>query len=140
IGGVLFTVKAVVPYAIGVDIGCGVQLARTNLVWGENFDDRKVRNVLRQIQRDVPTGFEIHKRPPLPLDRLLERMGLEPPDSIQAGWLERATRSLGTLGGGNPFLEVQRDDQDRVYFMLHSGSRNLAKQIGAPFVRRAQPL
>jgi tRNA-splicing ligase RtcB len=137
IGGVLFTEKAVVPYAIGVDIGCGVQLARTNLVWGDGFDARKLRNVLRQIQRDVPTGFEIHKRPPLPLDRLLERMGLDPPDSIQAGWLERATRSLGTLGGGNHFLEVQRDDENRVYFMLHSGSRNLGKQICDLFFKRA---
>jgi tRNA-splicing ligase RtcB len=140
IGGVLFTEQAVVPYAIGVDIGCGVQLARTNLVWGHNFDARKLRNVLRQIQRDVPTGFEIHTRPPLALDRMLVRMGVDPPAAIQAGWLDRATRSLGTLGGGNHFLEVQRDDEDHVYFMLHSGSRNLGKQICDLFVRRAQAL
>jgi tRNA-splicing ligase RtcB len=137
IGGALFTEQAVVPYAIGVDIGCGVQLARTNLVWGDSFDARKLRNVLRQIQRDVPTGFDIHTRAPLPLERLLERMGLDPPDSIQAGWLERAARSLGTLGGGNHFLEVQRDGENRVYFMLHSGSRNLGKQICDLFAKRA---
>src|SRR5688572_28780663 len=48
IGGVLLTEAAVVPYAIGVDIGCGVQIAQTNLVWGDNFDPEKLRNVLRQ--------------------------------------------------------------------------------------------
>ena len=62
IGGVLFAEGAVVPYAIGVDIGGGVQIARTNLVWEDSMTPQKLRNVLRQIQRDVPTGFAIHKR------------------------------------------------------------------------------
>ena len=137
IGGVLFTKDTVVPYAIGVDIGCGVQLARTNLVWEDSLDAAKLRNVLRQIQRDVPTGFTIHKRPPLPLDRLLDRIGMDPPASIQAGWLARAALSLGTLGGGNHFLEVQCDEQNRVYFMLHSGSRNLGKQVCDLFAPKA---
>jgi tRNA-splicing ligase RtcB len=137
IGGVLFTDGAVVPYAIGVDIGCGVQVARTNLVWGDNFDARKLRAVLRQIQHDVPTGFAVHKRPPLTLDRLVDLIGADPPSSIQRGWLDRALLSLGTLGGGNHFLEVQRDDEERVHFMLHSGSRNLGKQICDVFAKRA---
>lgn len=137
IGGVLFTDGAVVPYAIGVDIGCGVQVARTNLVWGDNFDARKLRAVLRQIQHDVPTGFAVHKRAPLSLDRLVDAIGADPPASIERGWLERALLSLGTLGGGNHFLEVQRDDEERVHFMLHSGSRNLGKQICDVFAKRA---
>jgi tRNA-splicing ligase RtcB len=137
IGGVLFTRGAVVPYAIGVDIGCGVQIARTNLVWEDSFTPQKLRDVLRQIQRDVPTGFAVHKRPPLARDRLLELMGLVVPSAIERGWLDRAAVSLGTLGGGNHFLEVQRDDENRVYFMLHSGSRNLGKQICDVFAKRA---
>ena len=64
IGGVLFTDGAVVPYAIGVDIGCGVQVARTNLVWEDSLTPEKLRAVLRQIQRDVPTGFSVHKAAP----------------------------------------------------------------------------
>src|SRR5215218_6271090 len=60
IGGVLFTAGAVVPYAIGVDIGCGVQVARTNLVWDDSFGPEKLRKILRQIQHDVPTGFAVH--------------------------------------------------------------------------------
>lgn len=137
IGGVLFTDGAVVPYAIGVDIGCGVQVARTNLVWDDTFDPKKLRAVLRQIQHDVPTGFSVHKQPPLRLDRLIELIGMDPPTSIQRGWLDRAALSLGTLGGGNHFLEVQRDDENRIHFMLHSGSRNLGKQICDLFAKRA---
>jgi tRNA-splicing ligase RtcB len=137
IGGVLFTNGAVVPYAIGVDIGCGVQVARTNLVWEDSLTPEKLRNLLRQIQRDVPTGFAVHRRAPLGRDRLLDLMGLDVPTAIQRGWLDRALMSLGTLGGGNHFLEVQCDDQNVVHFMLHSGSRNLGKQICDVFARRA---
>lgn len=137
IGGVLFTVGAVVPYAIGVDIGCGVQIARTDLVWEASLTPAKLRAVLRQIQRDVPTGFGVHRQPPMRLDRLLELVGMDPPGSIARGWLDRALVSVGTLGGGNHFLEVQRDDDNRVYFMLHSGSRNLGKQICDFFAKRA---
>jgi len=132
IGGVLMTEDAVVPYAIGVDIGCGVQVARTNLVWGDGFGPEKLRNVLRQVQRDVPTGFSSHKSPPMSADRLLELMGIDLPDrtAVPPGIFDGALRQVGTLGGGNHFLEVQRDPEtNRVYFMLHSGSRSLGKKL-----------
>jgi tRNA-splicing ligase RtcB len=137
IGGVLFAADAVVPYAIGVDIGCGVQIARTNLVWEDSLTPAKLRAVLRQIQRDVPTGFAVHARAPMALDRMLELVGIEAPGSIASAWLNRALLSIGTLGGGNHFLEVQRDDENQVYFMLHSGSRNLGKQMCDLFAKRA---
>ena len=137
IGGVLFTDGSVVPYAIGVDIGCGVQLARTNLVWDDSFNAEKLRTVLRQVQRDVPTGFTVHRQAPLSRDRMLELMGVDVPGAVERAWVDRAMVSLGTLGGGNHFLEVQRDDANRVHFMLHSGSRNLGKQICDRFAKRA---
>src|SRR4051812_38306567 len=137
IGGVLFTSGAVVPYAIGVDIGCGVQVARTNLVWEESFTPDKLRKVLRQIQRDVPTGFAHHRPAPVSRERMLEQMGVGVPTSVQRGWVDRALVSLGTLGGGNHFLEVQADAENRVHFMLHSGSRNLGKQICDVYAKRA---
>jgi tRNA-splicing ligase RtcB len=137
IGGVLFAAGAVVPYAIGVDIGCGVQIARTNLVWEDSLTPEKLRAVLRQIQREVPTGFAVHRRAPLTKDRMLELIGVEAPGSIAPAWLDRALVSVGTLGGGNHFLEVQRDDENHVFFMLHSGSRNLGKQICDLFAKRA---
>ena len=132
IGGVLLTEAAVVPYAIGVDIGCGVQIAETNLVWGDNFDPEKLRNVLRQIQRDIPTGFSSHKSPVMTRDRLLDVMGMDLPGkrSVFPAAFDGALNQVGTLGGGNHFLEVQRDpDTNRVYFMLHSGSRSLGKKL-----------
>lgn len=137
IGGVLLTEAAVVPYAVGVDIGCGVALARTNLVWGETLTPQKLRAVLRQVARDVPTGFAVHRRPPMARDRMAERIGQDPPASIAAGWIDRAALSLGTLGGGNHFLEVQRDEDRVVHVMLHSGSRNLGKQVCDAFAKRA---
>jgi tRNA-splicing ligase RtcB len=137
IGGVLFAAGAVVPYAIGVDIGCGVQIARTNLVWEDSLTAEKLRAVLRQIQREVPTGFAVHRQAPMSRDRMLELVGMDAPGSIARGWLDRALVSVGTLGGGNHFLEVQRDDDNRIYFMLHSGSRNLGKQICDLFAKRA---
>lgn len=137
IGGVLFTEGAVVPYAVGVDIGCGVALARTNLVWKDSLTPEKLRAALRQVARDVPTGFAVHAKSPMTADRMAELIGDDPPPSIARGWIDRAALSLGTLGGGNHFLEAQRDDEGRVHFMLHSGSRNLGKQICDAFVKRA---
>jgi tRNA-splicing ligase RtcB len=132
IGGVLLTEGAVVPYAIGVDIGCGVQVARTNLVWEDNFGPEKLRNVLRQIQRDIPTGFTSRKAPIMTKDRLLDVMGIDLPGSrsVHSGAFDGALKQVGTLGGGNHFLEVQRDPEtNEVFFMLHSGSRSLGKKL-----------
>lgn len=156
IGGVLFAKDAVVPYAIGVDIGCGVQLASTNLVWQDNFDKEKLKNVMHQIQRDVPTGFNKHKVPPIASDTLLDKISNMTSDDWfvshwinsdpkQRGssldkWFEKVLTSVGTLGGGNHFLEVQRDKQNRVYFMLHSGSRNLGKMVCDYWAKKALAL
>ncbi|HSL32493.1 MAG TPA: RtcB family protein [Candidatus Limnocylindrales bacterium] len=132
IGGVLLTEGAVVPYAIGVDIGCGVQVARTNLAWDDNFGPEKLRNVLHQIQRDIPTGFNSRKTPVMGRDRLLDVMGMDLPGprSVHADAFDGALKQVGTLGGGNHFLEVQRDPEtNEVFFMLHSGSRSLGKKL-----------
>ena len=138
IGGVLLTEGAVVPYAIGVDIGCGVRTARTNLTWGKDLTAEKLRNVLRQIQRDIPTGFSVNKQPLLrSVDDMIDRVGDFPDIRPARSWLQKALPSLGSLGGGNHFLEAQADEEGGVYFMLHSGSRNLGKQICEHFVALA---
>lgn len=138
IGGVLLADDALVPYAVGVDIGCGVAFARTDLVWGETLRPDALRAILAALERAIPTGFAVHRDPPMRLDEMVEAIGIDPPASIAPRWLERADRSIGTLGGGNHFLEVQRDDEGRVCFMLHSGSRNLGKQVCDAFVVRAR--
>jgi tRNA-splicing ligase RtcB len=135
IGGVLFADRAVVPYAIGVDIGCGVALAETDLTVDTLARDELDR-ALAEIYTRVPVGMNSQPKPVDP-DKAVADIGLAVPDSIDAGWFGRAVNQLGTLGSGNHFLEVQRDEEGRVYVMLHSGSRSLGKTICDAFHKRA---
>jgi tRNA-splicing ligase RtcB len=124
-----------VPYAIGVDIGCGVAFAETDLTVA-SLGRRGLGEVLEAIERGVPTGTKSQRRP-VDRRRAEEEIGLERPASIERAWWERAVDQLGTLGSGNHFLEVQRDADGRVCVMLHSGSRSLGKAICDAFQRRA---
>jgi len=135
IGGVLFADGAVVPYAIGVDIGCGVALAETDLTVGA-LGRRGLRDVLETIDDGVPTGTKRQRRPVDPR-RAEDEIGLPRPASIEQAWWDRAVDQLGTLGSGNHFLELQHDADGRVCVMLHSGSRSLGKAICDAFQRRA---
>jgi tRNA-splicing ligase RtcB len=135
IGGVLFADRAVVPYAIGVDIGCGVALVETDLTV-ETLGEAGLRATLAQIARDVPVGHRSQSRP-VDREAALAEIGLEVPASIDPTWFARAVNQLGTLGSGNHFLELQRDVEGNVYVMLHSGSRNLGKTICDAFAKRA---
>ena len=127
-----------VPYAIGVDIGCGVALVETDLTV-ETLGAEGLERVLETIDAGVPTGFET-------LDRAVDRdeaeaaIGIELPDSVRAAWFEKSLTQLGTLGGGNHFLEIQRDGNGRVFVMLHSGSRSLGKAICDESHKRALAL
>jgi tRNA-splicing ligase RtcB len=135
IGGVLFADKAVVPYAIGVDIGCGVALAETDLTL-DNLTRDELDRTLAEIYARVPVGM---RGQPEAVDReqALTEIGLDLPPSIDPAWFARAVNQLGTLGSGNHFLEVQRDEDGRVFVMLHSGSRSLGKTVCDAFHKRA---
>ena len=135
IGGVLFADRAVVPYAIGVDIGCGVALVETDLTV-ETLGPDGLKAVLAQLARDVPVGRDSQPRP-VDRDAALAEIGLELPASVARPWFDRAVNQLGTLGSGNHFLELQRDESGSVFVMLHSGSRNLGKTICDEFHKRA---
>ena len=135
IGGVLFADKAVVPYAIGVDIGCGVALLETDLTV-DTLGRDGLKSVLAQIARDVPVGTSGQPRA-VDRDAALAEIGLELPASVAAPWFGRAVNQLGTLGSGNHFLELQRDEAGSVFVMLHSGSRSLGKTICDEFHKRA---
>lgn len=127
VGGVLFAHEAVVPYAIGVDIGCGVALIETGLMMDELVEDDGVAVLLGQVARDVPVGNgprAQHRRP--------QGEPYAIPDDVSVvarAAMTAAEVQLGTLGGGNHFLELQRDDDGHVWFMLHSGSRSVGKKI-----------
>ena len=135
IGGVLFADRAVVPYAIGVDIGCGVALVETDLTV-ETIHADELARVLETIDEGVPTGFQKHEGP-IDREAAEAEIGLVRPASVKEPWLVRALSQLGTLGGGNHFLEVQRDEAGRVFVMIHSGSRSLGKTICDEYHKRA---
>ena len=135
IGGVLFADRAVVPYAIGVDIGCGVALVETDLTV-ETLGADGLKSVLAQLARDVPVGRESQPKP-VDRDAALAEIGLPVLASVSAQWFDRAVNQLGTLGSGNHFLELQRDEAGQVFVMLHSGSRSLGKTICDAFHKLA---
>jgi tRNA-splicing ligase RtcB len=138
IGGVLFADRTVVPYAIGVDIGCGVALIETDLTV-ETLSASELRATLERIAAGVPVGT---RSQPHAVDRAAAEaeIGIERPASVKEAWFAKAVNSLGTLGSGNHFLELQRDEAGRVYVMLHSGSRSLGKTICDEYHKRALAL
>jgi tRNA-splicing ligase RtcB len=144
VGSVIPTLRAIIPAAVGVDIGCGMMAARLSLTASE-LDEKSLTKVFNQIGRDVPVGFEQHKdrdargeaaRPfQKGLKRILERHpGIEKRIGKRASW----THQLGTLGGGNHFIEVCLDEESRVWAMLHSGSRGIGNALGSYFIELAK--
>ena len=120
IGGVLSTEGVVIPNAVGVDIGCGMRTARTDL---QEWDTDGLKKVLRGIRETVPVGFRHNKFP----DDNLPGRGLPLP--IVKREYDKARYQLGTLGGGNHFIELQKDENGYLWIMIHSGSRNVGKQV-----------
>jgi tRNA-splicing ligase RtcB len=128
IGGVLFADKAVVPYAVGVDIGCGVQLIETEMLNAELGQD-EVDAFLHQISRDVPTGNGPQGQHKYSEGEPFDSNKLSSMFPIAESAVYAADSQLGTLGCGNHFLELQQDSDGNVCFMLHSGSRSVGKKI-----------
>ena len=137
IGGVMAADKVIVPNAVGVDIGCGMCAVKTNL--RINPDIRKrLKDIVGDIRERVPVGFKHHKRAQ---DENLMPEGYEI-DSLEVvnSEYESALRQLGTLGGGNHFIEIQRDKEDYIWIMIHSGSRNLGKKVADHYNKLAKKL
>jgi tRNA-splicing ligase RtcB len=144
VGSVIPTLRAIIPAAVGVDIGCGMIAARLSLTANE-IEEASLKKVFAQISRDVPVGFEQHdERDARPdaakpfkrgLRAILEKHpGVQKRVGKKADW----TRQLGTLGGGNHFIEVCLDESQRVWVMLHSGSRGIGNAIGTYFIALAK--
>ncbi len=130
IGGVLAARNVVIPNAVGVDIGCGMCALKTSL---KEISRKKLINISRDINRVVPTGFNHHKKPQDPslMPEVKGRM------TVVEREFEKARHQLGTLGGGNHFIEVQKGSDGFIWIMVHSGSRNLGKQVADHYYRKA---
>ena len=120
IGSVLPTVNAVLPNAVGVDIGCGMCAIDTGVALTEDMGQAFWRAWSGTVRRNIPSGFQTHasNQPLDALDRPL-RAG-----KLNQTVMARAARQIGTLGGGNHFLEAQVDERGMVWLMVHSGSRH----------------
>lgn len=143
IGTVIASEQAISPSAVGVDIGCGVNAVRTNLFRDDVEDDLpKLRSA---IEAAIPVGPESHAR------------SLSSKDLPGHGWYDfwsgfkdlhdgvkhredRALKQMGTLGGGNHFIELCTDSEDRIWITLHSGSRNIGKELAERHIAVAKKL
>lgn len=144
VGSVIPTQSAIIPAAVGVDIGCGMNAIRLSLTAAQLPDDLKPLRLA--IERKVPVGFNQHKQIKAkastltPLQLRLKRITdkhqglLRMLRDFDRTW----QRQLGTLGGGNHFIELCLDEADQVWVMLHSGSRGLGNCIGTYFIERAK--
>lgn len=144
VGSVIPTKKAIIPAAVGVDIGCGMNALRLSIK--ANQLPNNLKNARLAIEKYVPVGFAKHKQ-------IMAKMSTLDPLAIR---LKRITdkhkgllkmlnnfdrtwaKQLGTLGGGNHFIELCIDENDNVWIMLHSGSRGIGSCIGEYFITLAK--
>lgn len=129
IGGVLAAEEFVVPNGVGVDIGCGVCAMRTSL---SDISLETLKKILGNIRQFIPTGFKHHRRKQSP-DLMPETPEGLHELKIVSRQYDNALAQLGTLGGGNHFIEIQKGSDNRIWIMVHSGSRNLGYQVAGHY-------
>lgn len=142
VGSVIATDKAIIPAAVGVDIGCGMNAVRLSLKAADLPDS--LTTIRHQIERDVPLGAGgAHQRTET-LDRNYTRLPSDGGNltrvlgTVSANWFKKAGCQLGTLGSGNHFIELCIDENQDVWVMLHSGSRGIGNMIGSYFIEKAK--
>jgi tRNA-splicing ligase RtcB (3'-phosphate/5'-hydroxy nucleic acid ligase) len=150
VGSVIPTKGAIIPAAVGVDIGCGMAAIRTEISAKDLPDS--LRRLRSRIESRVPVGFDMHDTPMNLLHDGLRgntlanagrKLGqrydsLKIMDQIGKHDHKRTFKQLGTLGGGNHFIELCIDESQGVWVMLHSGSRNIGKTIGETAIHMAR--
>ncbi len=144
VGSVIATHKAIIPAAVGVDIGCGMVAARLSLT-GNELDEKSLKKVFEQISRDVPVGRAQHADAKTLMDAVrpfepgLKVLTDRHPELLKTfGKFSKWMNQMGTLGGGNHFIEVCLDESNQVWVMLHSGSRGIGNAIADYFIKLAR--
>jgi tRNA-splicing ligase RtcB len=142
VGSVIPTLRAVIPAAVGVDIGCGMIAVKTQFTASDIHRSPGLLKELReQIERAVPTSAGAYNRKIVAtaepriaeLEALAERNGFDP-----ASYVGNWRLQLGTLGSGNHFIEVSLDEEDAVWLFLHSGSRGVGNKIAQKHIKVAR--
>ena len=138
IGGVLACVDAVIPNAVGVDIGCGMCAVKSSWKVSDISKEVLKEKIMSGVRQRIPLGMDHHEdrqdEKHMPQGHDIEKLHV-----CKAQYLA-ALKQVGTLGGGNHFIEFQKDEEDNLWVMLHSGSRNLGKQVGDYYNRMATTL
>ena len=119
IGTTMTITNKVVPNLVGVDIGCGMETTRIR------EDHLELQKLDKLIYEKIPSGFDIRTK----AHRYLDQIDLEELCCARHVDILRAEKSIGTLGGGNHFIEVDRDDDGHLYVVIHSGSRHLGVEV-----------
>lgn len=131
VGTIGFTATAgskLLPNVVGIDIGCGITLAKLKQ---KKAEFQKLDTVIRE---NIPSGFQIRKK----AHRFSGEARLEDLKCRRHIHMEKALLSLGTLGGGNHFIEIDKDDEGFLYAAIHSGSRHLGKEVAEHYLREGQ--
>ena len=147
IGGVIATKDVVIPNAVGVDIGCGMVFTATNIKVNEikeiqTGNGTMIQAIVGNIMRSIPTGTNRYKnrQPSLVLDHTVAEMDKYEKNPELIHLIEEGYFQVGTLGGGNHFIELQEDEEGYLCIMIHSGSRHLGKEICDYFHHKAREL
>ncbi|AFY02476.1 RtcB family protein [Bdellovibrio bacteriovorus] len=135
VGSVIATKGAVIPAAVGVDIGCGMIAARLNV--NPELVLHDLDRLRAGIERVIPLGHESNKKLTQEVQNWKGWKNM--PESVSLLRLkDRAAHQLGSLGGGNHFIEICTDEEGAVWVMLHSGSRNVGKSLAEEHIREAK--
>ncbi len=136
IGAVLALKGVIIPNAVGVDIGCGMHAIKLDI---QDIKRNYLSAIVKLIRGTIPLGFEKHKIKqnkvymPKPKAKISKNLLIHK-------LYDEAQYSLGTLGGGNHFIEIQKDSNGYIWVMIHSGSRNLGKQVADHYNKVAKRL
>jgi tRNA-splicing ligase RtcB len=133
IGGVLAAKGVIIPNAVGVDIGCGMCAVKTNV---EDADSEILKQIMGQIRKLIPVGFNWHKQAQ---DKKYMPCREELPMVVERH-IDKAQKQIGSLGGGNHFIEIQHGSDGYIWVMIHSGSRNLGNQVAKFYNKKAKAL
>lgn len=132
IGGVMATKDVIVPNAVGVDIGCGMIAVQTSLT---EIDVETIKAIMGKTREAIPVGFNHQEEA-----QLWDGFDKAPDIPIVQQELQSARKQLGTLGGGNHFIEIQKGDDGFIWLMIHSGSRNFGLKTASEYHKKAQAL
>jgi tRNA-splicing ligase RtcB len=138
VGSVIATEKAIVPAAVGVDIGCGMMAVKTPLDYRVVQD--RIKSIRHSIERSIPLGRESNRRLTATVESWSGWSAMGSHALFDKELVSRARLQLGSLGGGNHFVEICLDTDNAVWVMLHSGSRNIGKSLAERHINRAKGL